>query len=283
MRRPELELSLLCEGAGIDPVSILSALNTGSDLTSAEDLARSFRGVDVDRMMSLLSIAGARGAVSEVPGDGESLDRRKWRIDKGAFVALVHEAKVIYDSMPEIRSVLGPESRYRISATLPGRLPELESFYRFFENTALGMRRLIGEASSEIIVMVPFIDRTGFDAILPTLEDAIGRGVKVDFLSRKLDEGGEGRNALAGLLMGNERSRDCISLFEASLDGDVYLSHAKVVSRDGGKEVYVGSANLTGTSMERIVEVGVFVRGVDGKPVHELLAAIRRRSIRRWP
>ena len=120
MRRPELELSLLCEGAGIDPVSILSALNTGSDLTSAEDLARSFRGVDVDRMMSLLSIAGARGAVSEVPGDGESLDRRKWRIDKGAFVALVHEAKVIYDSMPEIRSVLGPESRYRISATLPG-------------------------------------------------------------------------------------------------------------------------------------------------------------------
>jgi phosphatidylserine/phosphatidylglycerophosphate/cardiolipin synthase-like enzyme len=283
MRKPELELSFLCEGAGIDPVAILSALDPDSDMVSAERLACAVRGADVERMISVLSIAGTRGAAVESRQDGAPSDKREWKIDKGAFVALIHEAKVIYDSMPEIRRMLSPGSRYRIAATIPRRLPELESFYRVFENTVLGMRRLIGEAKSEILVMVPFIDRTGFDAILPTLDDAIGRGVKVVFLSRKVDKGEESRIALSGLLSGNKRAAEFLSLFEASLDGDIPLSHAKVISRDGGAEVYIGSANLTGASMEWIVEIGVFIKGNDGIPIHDLLRGIRKRSIKRWP
>jgi phosphatidylserine/phosphatidylglycerophosphate/cardiolipin synthase-like enzyme len=49
------------------------------------------------------------------------------------------------------------------------------------------------------------------------------------------------------------------------------LLHAKLIVIDHGRQGYVGSLNLTGSSMDEVIEVGIFVSGESALSLLELV------------
>ena len=74
-----------------------------------------------------------------------------------------------------------------------------------------------------------------------------------------------------------------IELFESVMPNEAPISHAKVFSKDNGDEVYIGSANLTLASMEKTIEIGVFLKGKETQPINEFLSMVKTISQKRWP
>ena len=283
MKPPELDLALLCRGAGIDAEKLRAVLNPPSGTTSFNTVASEFPTLDKEGILSIISVAQKCGALIQVSGEGAPLVSRQWSPIPRKMDSLVSDTKAILGAIPHMKEIYAQDVRFRIAATIPGTLRDMEGFYRYFENTALGMRRLIAEAQSELYVMVPFIDETGFATLLQSMENSLHRGVRVSFISRHLAEGQRNRMVLDGLVAISTGNGGTLCLYDANLEEDSPVSHAKVISRDGGEEVYIGSANLTASSLERTIEIGVFLQGSDAKPVHTFLEAIMARSVKRWP
>lgn len=283
MKPPTLDLALLCEAAGIDPERLRDAITDASGAVSVDTLASEFKDVGREMLLNILSAAQKFGALTQVSGKGIPLNSRIWSPTVEKVDALVAGAGAILEAMPHLKARYSRDARFRIGATIPGTLGDMEDFYRYFENTALGMRRLIIEAKAELHIMVPFIDETGFGTLLQAIEESLKRGVKVSFVSRHLAEGQRTRSVLEGIVSISREYGGNLFLYDASLEEDSPVSHAKVISRDGGEEVYIGSANLTASSMERTIEIGVFLQGSGAKPVHDFLSAITVRLVRRWP
>ncbi len=282
-RPPEIDLALLCEEAGVDPGALerLSSEVPGS--VTIASFGTLFAGLGRHLLLGILSVAHRAGAIEPVAEYGIPLDSRKWTIKPEDFRALVWRASVIAGALPGLRELFVSAESYRVAVTVPPGLPGLERFYAGFENTSLGMRRLIEEAKHEVYLVAPFLDRQGVEAILPSLEAAFRRGVRVFILARYLASGGANRRALDGLIAACERAAGVLSLFETEAREDAPLVHAKIMVTDGGKEAYIGSANLTASGMERTLEVGVFVRGGGARGVFELVAGLVEVSQKKWP
>jgi phosphatidylserine/phosphatidylglycerophosphate/cardiolipin synthase-like enzyme len=199
------------------------------------------------------------------------------------FRSLVARASIIANALPHLRKLLTCTDSYRVAATIPQSLIALDPFYGSFENTALGMRRLVEEAKSDLYIVAPFFTREGIDALSTALEAAFQRGVSVTVLARCLSEGEQNRRALEGLITLSGKIPGSLSLFESESQDGSPLLHAKILARDAGEEVYVGSANLTGAGMERTLEVGVFLRGDGAREIVKLLKQLIEHSERRWP
>ena len=283
MRNPELDLALICDSAGIDPEKLRAALDSPSGVISFDAIASWFPGLNRERILSVFSLGQRYGALIQVSGEGAPLNSRSWRPVSKILDVLFSGAKAIHEAIPNMKEIYTQGDRFRIAATIPRTLHDMEDFFRHFENTALGMRRLIVDSRKELHIMVPFIDETGFGTLLQAIEDSLRRRVRVSFISRHLGEGQRNRAVLEGLVGISRESGGSLFLYDANLDEDSPVSHAKVISRDDGEEVYIGSANLTASSMERIIEIGVFLQGPGARPVHDFLANIMKRSVKRWP
>lgn len=231
----------------------------------------------------MIAAAEAAGAVSEISDLTKAPEQRCWKISSQVLDSLMRDVALIMSILPEARKKYCSDRGYRIAATIPERFHELREFFRTFENTSLGLRRMIAQATSELTILVPFIDEDGLSEILSPLERALKRGVRVSFLTRELRKGGRNLTALSSVVDAAKSCNGDLQLFEAALINDSSISHAKVFSKDGGNEIYVGSANLTAASMERTIEIGVFLRGKDTRMVSEFLALIKSLSHKRWP
>ena len=282
-RSPEFDLALYCEGTGVRPETFLERLVGRSEAVTVEGIASVAPGLDRDRALTVLSILNRAGAIRQKSAGTGTLNDREWEIVPAAMENLFRSAKAIHDAMPLMRDLAASNMSFRIGATIPDGLQELERFFTVFDSTHNGLRSLIRDARRELYVMVPFMDEEGFGVLLPMFEDAIKRGVGVRFLSRKMAQGQRNRGVLENLINVCGECGDLLSLYEARIEEDVPVSHAKVLSRDGGEEVYVGSANFTGASMERTVEIGVFLRGPGTGEVHDFLDAVMARSVKLWP
>ncbi|HBO69122.1 MAG TPA: hypothetical protein DD658_02845 [Deltaproteobacteria bacterium] len=282
-RTPEFDLALYCEGTGVRPEIFLEQLDGRSEPVTVEGFASAAPGLDRDRALTVLSILNRAGAIRQKSAGTGTLNDREWEVVPAALEMLLRSAKSIYDAMPLMRGLAASPMSFRIAATIPDGLQELERFFTVFDSTHNGLRSLIRDSRRELFVMVPFMDDEGFGVLLPMFEDAIKRGVVVRFLSRKMARGQRNRGVLGNLIDACGGCGDLLSLYEARIEEDVPVSHAKVLSRDGGEEVYVGSANFTGSSMERTVEIGVFLRGPGTGQAHEFLAAVMARSVKIWP
>lgn len=282
MARPEWDLALICEEIGLIPDSLHDLLRNrdGAQL-------RDTKGLDPrigrDHWASILAAAEAAGAVSEIPDGTKAPEQRCWKVSAEVLSPLVRNVDLILRVLPEARKRFGSDREYRIAATIPEKLHELREFFRAFENTALGLRRMISQATSELTVLVPFMDADGLSEIFSSLGRALERGVKISFLTRELRKGGRNLTVLSSLVDAAKTFNGDLQLFEAVLIDDSPISHAKVFSRDGGDEIYIGSANLTAASMERTIEIGVFLRGKEARPVDEFLALLISLSRKRWP
>ena len=278
-RPPELELALILNGTEIRPNRILSAISEDGGILTMESLNKLFQGHDRKKIIGIISVALQAGAIKPVQGAEVPLENRKWIPVLESLNVLISNATAITKAIPFLKSLYTTDNSYSISATIPERFTDLEKYYGIFENTALGMRRLIEETQSELLVMIPFIDETGFLNISESIGEAIRRRIKVKFISRNLMEGHQNRGAIAYLIRLNAKCNGNLQLFGGGSDSDVPISHAKIISRDSGEEVYIGSANLTKSSMETTIEVGVFLRGSDARPVHDFVCNILKYSV----
>lgn len=277
-RPPELELALILDGTGITPNRILSAISEDGGILTMETFNKLFQGHDRKKTIGIISVALQAGAIKPVQVAEVPLENRKWIPVLELLNALISDATAISKAIPFIKSLYTTDNSYSISATIPERFADLERYYGIFENTALGMRRLIEGTQKELLVMIPFIDETGFLNISESMGEAIRRGIKVTFISRDLLEGHRNRAAIDDLIRVSAKCWGNLQLFKGESDPDVPISHAKIISRDGGEEVYIGSANLTRSSMETTIEMGVFLRGSDARPVHDFVCNILKYS-----
>lgn len=277
-RPPELELALILDGTGITPNRILSAISEDGGILTMETFNKLFKGHDRKKTIGIISVALQAGAIKPAQVAEIPLENRKWIPVLELLNALISDATAISKAIPFIKSLYTTDNSYSISATIPERFADLERYYGIFENTALGMRRLIEGTQKELLVMIPFIDETGFLSISESMGEAIRRGIKVTFISRDLLEGHRNRAAIDDLIRISGKCKGNLQLFKGESDPDVPISHAKIISRDGGEEVYIGSANLTRSSMETTIEIGVFLRGSDARPVHDFVCNILKYS-----
>jgi hypothetical protein len=278
-RPPELELALILNGTGITPNRIGSAISEDDGILTMETLNKLFQGHDLKRIIGIISVALQAGAIKPIQGAEVPLESRKWISVAESLNALISDATAISKAIPFLKSLYTTDNSYSISATIPERFADLERYYGIFENTVLGMRRLIEETKNLLLVMIPFIDETGFLNISESIGEAIRRGIKVSLISRDLMEGHRNRAAITDLIRLNAKCNGNLQLFEGGSDLDVPISHAKIISRDGGEEVYIGSANLTKSSMETTIEMGVFLHGSNARPVHDFVLSILKYSI----
>ncbi|MFX0202444.1 MAG: phospholipase D-like domain-containing protein [Candidatus Hodarchaeota archaeon] len=278
-RPPELEIALILAGTGITPNRIFSAISEDGGILTMETLNKLFQPHDRKKIMGIISVALQAGAIKPVQGAEVPLESRKWIPVGESLNNLISDATAISKAIPFLKSLYTTDNSYSISATIPERFADLERFYGIFENTALGMRKLIEATQTELLVMIPFIDEAGFLNISESIGEAIRRRIKVKFISRNLMEGHRNCGAIADLLELNAKCNGNLQLFEGGLDVSAPISHAKIISRDGGDEVYIGSANLTKSSMETTIEVGVFLRGSNARPVHDFVCSILKYSV----
>lgn len=282
MNRPEWDIALICEEIGITPAALCDLLRKGDG-----QKLRSFNETELriskNQWEIILAAAKAFGAIAEISDVSKPAEERIWSVADDALESFASNVSLILDVLPDARRRFSTNLSYRIAATIPEELYELKGFFRAFENTALGLRRMIAQTNSDLIILVPFMDSEGLSEILPPLHRALERGVKLSILTRELGEGRRNITVLSSLIDAAKRNDWNLYLFEAVMPNEAPISHAKVFSKDHGDEVYIGSANLTLASMEKTIEIGVFLRGKETQPINEFLSMVKTISQKRWP
>jgi len=165
-------------------------------------------------------------------------------------------------------------------ATLPARLAVGKDIPGIGSLDA-AIRRLIVSASSEVWVVNPYFDHFGAASIEAPLIGRAKRGVNIRIVTRDLLlASGAGRANLEPLRWLSHRFRE--SGVEDKLQirdftkrdersGRIqYALHSKIVLSDS-KACYVGSANVTETSLRLNFELGVVLYGANVVPVRELV------------
>lgn len=120
--------------------------------------------------------------------------------------------------------------------------------------------RLINSADSELLITNPYFDRESMKEINKPLAYAEKHDVEIKMLLRS-DEVPEDPSALVDTLKHGELRK-----FGGENSDERYFLHSKLLIADG-RRAYIGSANLTSTSLGDNSEIGVII---DGKEVEEL-------------
>ena len=282
MARPEWDLALICMECDVAPSALCDLLQTGNG-TQLLNMRKPEVEIPKQQWACILAEAEAAGAITEIPNPGKPAAERCWRVLPEESHLLFSSVELILSVLPDAKRRFSDDQAYRIAATIPTHLHDLRQFFRTFENTALGLRRMIAAASTDLTLLVPFMDAEGFSEILDALELALARGVTVSFLTRELGDGGRNLTVLSEIVESAKRKGGDLRLYEVVLTNGAPISHAKVFARDGGDEVYVGSANLTATSMDKTIEIGVFLRGRETRAVGEFLSLVKSLAYQRWP
>ena len=167
------------------------------------------------------------------------------------------------------------EERFDLVASFP---PQGEfTKIRGIENLYPRLCRLIISAEKNISKVNPFFDEDGISKILPYIKKAAERGVKIKIVSRpKYDANPEQEKQISQMI--NELGGMCqLKRFGGSINGKPYHLHAKFMISDN-KSAYVGSANITETSLGNNVEVGIIFSGIKGKSLSDFFSLIWRNS-----
>ena len=141
--------------------------------------------------------------------------------------------------------------------------------------------RLIISADKQIAMANPFFDKEGIEKMVPYLKQATERGVKAKIVSRPAyDASKEHAEQLRDLI--SELGENCEARqFAGSKKGKPFHLHAKFMVADN-KKAYVGSANITETSLGNNVEVGVIFTGKKAEALLGFFNLVWRNSSEGW-
>ena len=138
------------------------------------------------------------------------------------------------------------------------------------ENLYPRLCRLVISADKQILMANPFFDREGIEKIMPYIKKAAERGVEIKIISRPKYDANPGQEVQIKNMLNVIGEKCQLRRFGGSIHGDPYHLHAKFMVADS-KEAYVGSANITETSLGNNVEVGVIFSGTKVKALSNFL------------
>lgn len=114
--------------------------------------------------------------------------------------------------------------------------------------------RLINSADSELLITNPYFDKESMRKINKPLSYAEKHGVEIKMLLRA-DEVPDDPSVMIDTLKHGELRK-----FGGKEDDERYFLHSKLLVADG-RRAYIGSANLTSTSLGSNSEIGVIIEG----------------------
>lgn len=148
-----------------------------------------------------------------------------------------------------------------LSFNIVANSPPFESFNRVdLPKIFPRLIRLINSADSELLITNPYFDQETMQEINKPLAYAEKHGVEIKMLLRS-DEVPEEPSALIETLKHGELRK-----FGGRERDKKYFLHSKLLIADG-ERAYIGSANLTTTSLGANSEIGVIIDGEEIKEV----------------
>jgi phosphatidylserine/phosphatidylglycerophosphate/cardiolipin synthase-like enzyme len=209
----------------------------------------------------------------------------RWR-PKATLAMNLGTLGVIFEAIEVYRSrVQKNATEVKIIATRPGRALALDRELANAgwqtphpEETDESISNLFAGATRSILVMTPFLDQRG-SGILKSLLGRAHKEVEITLILRYLDRP-ERKDYPQGfpLLLNWFRERR-VRVFNYSLahspDMQIETFHAKLFLVDGA-QAYVGSANMTGSSFDTSVELGVILAGEAARQLSRLVDVILR-------
>jgi len=146
------------------------------------------------------------------------------------------------------------------------------------EDTNESILTLFTGATRRIVVMTPFLDKPGA-AILKSLLQHTPDGVEISLVLRYLDRPERGDYPEGYPLLADWLQERHVRIFNYSLEHapgkPIETFHAKLILADGVK-AYVGSANMTRSSFENSVELGVVLSGDAARQLEHFVSAVLR-------
>lgn len=146
------------------------------------------------------------------------------------------------------------------------------------EDTDESIQALFTGAARRIVVMTPFLDKPGA-AILRSLLQRTRDEVEISLVLRYLDRPDRGDYPGGYPLLADWLTERGVHVFNYSLqhapDKPIETFHAKLVLADGAR-AYVGSANMTRSSFENAVELGVVLSGAAARQLEYFVGAVLR-------
>ena len=152
------------------------------------------------------------------------------------------------------------------------------------EETDESIAGLFAGAARSIVVMTPFLDQRG-GSILRTLLERVHDDVQITLILRYLDRVARSDYPVGFPLIVDWLRERRVRVFNYSLEqfpgAQIETFHAKLILVDGAR-AYVGSANMTGSSFETSVELGVILDGEASRQLSHLVEVILRCATS-WP
>lgn len=229
---------------------------------SVTDITEKAGITNINVIKTLVVLFSKQGALDRIPGEWRYIVKNISIITK-----IFYEVEILFRYFDE-RKEKGI-SEYRMILNLPTAKHKKMFYGRV--STKLGdlygaILDLIREAKKEVIILNPFFDDLGIAMISNVLANRIEQHVSVKIITRYFGIGNETNRTviekLRSFLKNNQRTND-ENLFKVFnylyKDGNDVLHnfHAKAIIIDEGYKAYIGSANLTGRSLEELFEIGI--------------------------
>src|SRR6185312_9735920 len=173
----------------------------------------------------------------------------------------------------------------RLVAAFPPDMPD--DLAKVLELQTTGLRAaiidLIASCQSHLILASPFWDAETVNDLIPILTRRLEAGVVVEVLARYSDRTARGHPMVQ---MGNKLApfhQFRIRTWYDRVANDIWGSHTfhfKAVSIDGGKKAYLGTANLTTSSLRSRFELGTILVGRPATTLDGILTLVIQRLSR---
>jgi len=173
----------------------------------------------------------------------------------------------------------------RLVAAFPPDMPD--DLAKVLELQTTGLRAaiidLIASCQSHLILASPFWDAETVNDLIPILTRRLEAGVVVEVLARYSDRTARGHPMVQ---MGHKLApfhQFRIRTWYDRVANDIWGSHTfhfKAVSIDGGKKAYLGTANLTTSSLRSRFELGTILVGRPATTLDGILTLVIQRLSR---
>jgi phosphatidylserine/phosphatidylglycerophosphate/cardiolipin synthase-like enzyme len=205
------------------------------------------------------------------------LERRgsDYRLDRELLDRTEELCKGIYSTLEILRDIspTNAEETY-LCVSIPPALPAAAEHVirECSSDLRSSLLDVIASAKHSLILASPFWDAGTTNEMVSLLNKKISVGVKVWILGRfSKDLSANLRSELRRIA--DDRECSILSWFEGTGD-ETQTFHFKAVSADSGTRAYMGSANMTVSSMRSRMELGVILNGVAAVQLDRILRVV---------
>lgn len=225
-----------------------------------EGLGREITKQDAECLFTGLVLCG----VAEQESAGATFSDYSFVIDTRVAAQILRDqlvARAAIDTTTADSS--NPDDTVELAATFPPEFEQIEAVSVVAISDEL--RQLFFDAEESVRIANPYFDPD--ETVIRDIAALAARGVETRLLTRETDSGTRGLattlNRIHGIISDSQRELFTVRDFferDAETGQQAFATHAKVAIADE-KLCYIGSANLTRTSLSSNFELGVILRG----------------------